>query len=235
MYSRNIKIGLKRLIRKMIDRNNNKWLNSPSGLARRWTEEDKMNKENVIRGAITRVNEEIRKHPLVFLTESDIQCRLYAALLRTYGRIEPIVNTYVWGTTKPRTLQSVKSARLHSELLLPEGRIDLAILDLDASRYAFNSKGRFGYVHLETGDHTFIEIKVSRTHRSGVSSRGRWLQLLRADLEKLSRYPWLSFLLAYDFDFQLPQDDIIALSKLACPHTRLIYVKDDFKCCYFKK
>jgi hypothetical protein len=193
------------------------------------------NLESVIRNSIERVNADIRKHPLAFLTESDIQCRLYAALLSAYGSIEPVSNMYVWGTTRPRPLQPIQSMRLHSELLLSEGRIDLAVLDLCATRYAFNSKGRFGHVQLESGSHAFIEIKVSRTHRSGVSTRARWLHLLRADLEKLSRYSWLSFLLAYDFDFQLPQDEISALSKLAGPHTCLLYLKDDFECCYFEK
>jgi hypothetical protein len=191
--------------------------------------------ERTIRGAIERVNVDVRNHPLAFLTESDIQCQLYAALLPSYGDIEPISNTYVWGATQPRALQCIRSMRLHSELLLPEGRIDLAVLDLRATRYAFNSKGRFGHVQLETGSHAFIEIKVSRTHRSAVSTRARWLQLLRADLEKLRRYSWLSFLLAYDFDFQLQQEEISALSKLAGPHTYLFYLKDDFECCYFAK
>lgn len=191
--------------------------------------------ESPIRDAIERVNADVRKHPLAFLTESDIQCRLYAALLPTYGDIEPVSNTHVWGTTQPRALQSIQSMRLHSELLLPEGRIDLAVLDLCATRYAFNSKGRFGHAQLESGNHAFIEIKLSRTHRSAVSTRAKWLQLLCADLEKLRRYPWLSFLLAYDFDFQFPQEEINALSKLAGPHTRVLYLKDDFECCYLEK
>lgn len=193
------------------------------------------NLESAIRDSIERVNAEIRRHPLAFLTESDVQCRLYAALLQDYGSMELVSNTYVWGTTQPQSLQPIQSIRLHSELLLPEGRIDLAVLDLRSTRYAFNSKGRFGYVQLESGNHVFIEIKVSRTHRSGVSTKARWLQLLRADLEKLSRYSWLSFLLAYDFDFQLSQEEINALSKHSSPNTRVLYLKDDFKCCYFEK
>lgn len=191
--------------------------------------------ESTIRGAIRRVNTTIQKHPLAFLTESDIQGQLYAALLPVYGVFEPVSNTSVWGTTLPRTLKSVQSMRLHSELLLPEGRIDIAVLDLCATRFAFNSKGRFGHAQLESGSHAFIRIKVSRTYRSSITSKARWLQLLSADLEKLRRYPWLSFLLAYDFDFQLPQEKIKALSKLAGPNTRFLYLKDDYGCCYVKK
>lgn len=191
--------------------------------------------ESTIRGAIQQVNANVRKHPLAFLTESDIQCQLYAALLPAYGGLKPISNSFVWGTAQPRALKPVHSMRLHSELLLPEGRIDLAVLDFSATRFAFNSKGRFGHAQLESGSHAFIEIKVSRTHRSGVSTRARWLQLLGADLEKLRRYTWLSFLLAYDFDFQLPQEKISDLSKLAGPHTRFLYLKDVFGCCYLEE
>lgn len=191
--------------------------------------------ESTIRGAIQRVNASVRKHPLAFLTESDIQSRLYAALLPAFGGLKPISNSFVWGTDQPSALKPVYSMRLHSELLLPEARIDLALLDLSATRFAFNSKGRFGYAQLESGSHAFIEIKVSRTHRSAVSTRARWLQLLGADLQKLRRYTWLSFLLAYDFDFELPQEKISDLSKLAGPHTRFIYLKDFFGCCYLKR
>jgi hypothetical protein len=190
--------------------------------------------ERTIRAAIQRVNADVCKNPLAFLTESDIQCRLYAALLPTYGTLEPISNTFVWGTDQPRAPRPMNSMRLHSELLLPEGRIDLAILDLRNTRFAFNSNGRFGYAALESGRHAFIEIKVSRTHRSGISTRARWLRLLSADIRKLRRYPWLSFMLAYDFDFLLPQKEIRALSKLAGPNTRVIYLKDAFQCSYLE-
>jgi len=193
------------------------------------------NLERTIRGAIQRVNANVREHPLAFLTESDIQCQLNASLLPTYGSLQAISNTSVWGTAQPRAPKLLNSMRLHSELLLPEGRIDLAVLDLRATRFAFNSNGRFGFAQLESGSHAFIEIKVSRTHRSGISTRGRWLQFLRADIDKLRRYPWLSFLLAYDFDFRLPQKEISVLSRLAGPRTRVVYLKDVFECCYLEE
>jgi hypothetical protein len=192
------------------------------------------NLEGTIRGAIQRVNAEVREHPLAFLTESDLQCQLYAGLLPAYGRLEPVSNTFIWGTAQPRTPKPLQSMRLHSELLLPEGRIDLAILDLRATRFAFSSKGHFGYAQLQPGSHAFIEIKVSRTHRSSIG-KARWLRLLRADLDKLRRYPWLSFLLAYDFDFQLPPAEIRALSRMAGPRTRFLYLKDVFGCCYLEE
>ncbi len=184
--------------------------------------------ENTIRCVIKEVNDRVRKHPLAFLTESDIQCQIYAALLPIYGGFESIPNVSVWGTDCPHPMNSMHTSRLHSELLLPEGRIDLAVLDISATRFAFNSNGRFGHAQLETGAHAFIEIKVSRTHRSNISSKARWLKYLRADIEKLRCYPWLSFMLAYDFDLRLSQGEIDTLSELAGPLTRVLYVKDIF-------
>jgi hypothetical protein len=125
--------------------------------------------------------------------------------------------------------------RLHSEFLLPEGRIDLAVLDLRSTRFAFNSRGRFGHAQLECGRHAFIEIKLSRTHRSGISAKQRWLRILREDLDKLRRYQWLSFLLAYDFDFQLSREEIRALSRFAGPRTRVLYIKDVFVSRYLEE
>jgi len=191
--------------------------------------------EDIIRKAIKQVNSVVQKNPLAFLTESDIQCQLYTALLPLFGDIEPVSNTSIWGTAKPRTLKSISSKRLHSELLLPEGRIDLAILDLSATRFAFNSKGRFGHTQLESGNHVFIEIKVSRTHRSRIATQSRWLQLLHSDIQKLRAYPWLSFLLAYDFDFQLSQEHINEISRQAGSHTRFLYLKDDYMSNYFEQ
>jgi len=191
--------------------------------------------ENTIKNAIRQVNERIQKHPLAFLTESDIQCHIYSELLPVYGGFEPISNTSVWGADCSKPLKPMQTSRLHSELLLSEGRIDLAVLDLCATRFAFNSKGRFGHVQLDHGEHAFIEIKVSRTHRSNISSKARWLKLLRADIEKLRRYSWLSFLLAYDFDLQLAQNEIDALSEFAGPFTRVLYFKNQLGVSYLQK
>jgi len=144
--------------------------------------------EITIRNAIRQVNVNISKHPLAFLTESDIQCQLYAALLPTYGGLERISKTSVWGTSRRPELKPVRSMRLHSELLLPEGRIDLAILDLEATRFAFNSRGRFGHAQLESGGHAFIELKLSRTHRSSVSSKRRMSSCAESTCRVLSGY-----------------------------------------------
>lgn len=88
--------------------------------------------------------------------------------------------------------------------------------------------GRFFFAELEedktTRNQAFLEIKVSRTNRSSVGGKSRWLRLLRADLRKLSRYPCLSFLLAYDFDINgIGADELAALRQSAGPNTKLIY------------
>jgi hypothetical protein len=181
--------------------------------------------ERAIRQAIATVNSEVKANPLVFLTESDIQSRLYAELFSSFGSVVEAKNASCWGLEKARTLMSTYSSRLHSELLLPEGRIDLAILDLRETLFRFSPKGNFSYVQLGTsGDHAFLEIKVSRTHRSSLSGKSRWLYLLQADLTKLKRYPWLSFMLAYDFDIDgVSATDIAGLRKSTGPNTRLLY------------
>jgi hypothetical protein len=101
----------------------------------------------------------------------------------------------------------------------------LAILDLRATCFRFSAKGKFSHAQLETsGNHAFLEIKVSRTHRSSLGGKSRWLYLLQADLNKLTRYPWLSFLLAYNFDIDgVSAADIAELRKATGPNTRLIY------------
>jgi hypothetical protein len=79
---------------------------------------------------------------------------------------------FVWGTAKPCTTLPFPTRNLHCELLLPEGRIDLAVLDLET-----------------------------------------WLRLIRSDLEKLTRYPYRSLLLCFDFGL-LDDNQIRAVSNL---------------------
>src|SRR5260370_35361874 len=100
--------------------------------------------ERAIRRAIATVNSEVLANPLVFLTQSDIQSRLYAALLPSFGGIVEAKNASCWGLTRAR-MRAIYSSRLHAELLLPEGRIDLAILDLQATVFKFSPKGKFSF------------------------------------------------------------------------------------------
>jgi hypothetical protein len=181
--------------------------------------------ETEIRRAIAEINSRARKHPLAFLTESDVQAQLYAALLPVCGDVARVVQAAAWGAGETHKLKPVFSSPLHSELLLPEGRIDLAILDLSATRFTFSPKGHFSHAQLDdAGAHIFIEIKVSRTHRSSLGGRSRWLNLLRADLAKLSRYSWRTFLLAYDFDIGLSKSEVVDLRAYCGPSTRLVYL-----------
>ncbi len=187
-----------------------------------------------VRRAVSQVNATILVHPLSVLTEADIQARLYAALVPHFGGLQRVSNTFVWGTPRPRPLMSLMSVRLHSELRLLRGSVDLAILDLSATRFAFNSKGRFGHAQLQPGDHIFIELKATRTHRSQVSTRARWKDLIHADLEKLSQYAWPSLMLCYDFDFHLVGPEVADLKRRAGPRTQFLYFKDTHASCYFE-
>ena len=190
--------------------------------------------KRIVRTTIVEVNRKIRRDPLIALTESDIQCLLFASLFSYFGKKEPITNVFVWGTNIPKRLKPLWSTMLHSELLLPEGRIDLAILYLAAARFAFNSRGRFGGVQLEEGNHAFIEIKASRTHRSQVTSKHRCKQLLQSDINKLKRYPHLCFLVCYDFNDLLDTSSIHELADLAQPKVVFTYFKDVYSDSYLQ-
>jgi hypothetical protein len=180
--------------------------------------------EKNIKRAVAAMNSKVTMHPLVFLTESDLQSALYSELLPSYGSLVPATRTRAWGRGEGRPLRAFLSSRLHTEFLLPEGRIDLAILDLSATWFTFGPGGSLGHVQLEPGAHAFIELKATRTHRSSVTCRSVWLKKLRSDLEKLSQYPWLSYVLAYDFDMLLAPKQILSLRRFAAPQTRLVYL-----------
>src|SRR2546426_4159869 len=60
---------------------------------------------------------------LIALTESDIQCLLFASLFSYFGRKEPITNVSVWGTNIPKRLKplwsTMRSEEHTSELQSP--------------------------------------------------------------------------------------------------------------------
>ena len=129
-----------------------------------------------VKKEIRSIGEFISKHPFVFFNEADIQAELFSRLLVGFGDHFKIPNRQVWGVSKQPLTRSCITRRLHSELLLPEGRIDIAIVDPAAVHLGINSKGRFGHIQLSEGDHIFIEIKASRTNRSSITSRNQWIK-----------------------------------------------------------
>jgi hypothetical protein len=154
-------------------------------------------------------------------------------LLAHFGDACEITNIFVWGTHEVRKTRQCITRRLHSELLLPEGRIDLAILDLSHVRFAINSRGKFGHIQLEEGEHIFIEIKASRTNRSSISSKSIWQNLILSDIAKLNRYQHKSFMLCFDFSGLLNDDLVSQISATSNPQVELIYARNDFKDNYF--
>jgi hypothetical protein len=176
-----------------------------------------------VRDNVLTLARRFESNPTLFFNESDFQSELFTQLLVKYSNEGRITKTRVWGTDKPKPIKAVYSRRLHSELLLPEGRIDLAILDLDNVVFAVNSKGRFGYIQLTSGNHIFIEIKSSRTIRSCVTSRGKWLRSLIADIEKLSHYNHHCFLVCFDFNRYLDKNSISKLRQSVAANLELFY------------
>jgi len=177
----------------------------------------------VVRESIVTLSDKFKSNADIFLNESDLQSELFTLLLSAYGEKVAIQNISVWGTNAPKKTKAVYTRRLHSELCVPEGQIDLAILDLEHVRLAINSKYHFGHIQLEDGNHIFIEIKCSRTNRSSITSRNRWVGLIRKDVNKLCRYSHPCFLVCFDFSFGLDNKTIAKLQKSCSPNLELFY------------
>jgi hypothetical protein len=139
--------------------------------------------------------------------------------------MERVKNVCAWGT-KNKDVEGLFSRQLHSEFLLAEGRIDLALLDLQKVRMTFDPRGRFRYLQAEESrKHVFIEIKSSRTNRSRVSSKHRWTQLVMSDIRKLNEYKNACFLICYDFDDLLGKADVSSLTAKAHKNVVVTYVR----------
>jgi len=180
-----------------------------------------------IRECITNLQGKFLSCPSLYFNESDLQSELYALLLKHFDERKEITNVFVWGTDNPMPTSKCLSRSLHSELLLYNGRIDLAILDLDNVRFAMNSRGRFGHIQVQEGSHVFIEIKASRTNRSNISSRNVWLNLILADIEKLNQYEHPCFMLSFDFNKLLDDSSVVLLKKRARKNVEVLYARSE--------
>lgn len=173
-----------------------------------------MNKDlDIVQNEIRLLGEYISKYPFKYFNESDIQSDLYSRLLVKFGDHINITDRRVWGVDEQPSTKDCITRRLHSEMLIPGGRIDLVVLDPNAVYLSINSKGRFGHIQLADGQHIFIEIKVSRTNRSSVTSRNKWLESINKDLDKLSKHNNNSFMLCFDFDNLISESSINKLKK----------------------
>jgi hypothetical protein len=184
-----------------------------------------------IRQAIQELGDRFTASPTRFFNESDLQSELFTLLLEKYGMEEEMTDTGAWGTEKTRSLKRVTTRPLHSELLLENRRIDLAVLDLRQVTFRVNSKGRFGYIQLQRGNnnHVFIEIKSSRTNRSYISSRKGWVGQLASDIDKLNRlshYSHVCFLACFDFNLYLDDAAVAHLRESGRENVELLYFKD---------
>lgn len=194
-----------------------------------------MNQEDTLaftRDCILKIEERFRDNPSIYFNESDIQADLFSMLLAKFRRPIRIKKILLYGTIKQKPLKPIFTRRLHSELLLPEGRIDLAILDLNNIKFAMNSRGKYGHIQLEKGEHVFIEIKSSRTNRSSISSKHEWKKLILKDIEKLNKYTCQGFLLCFDYRDILEEKDVLFLRKKVTKNVEFIYcispIKDNF-------
>jgi len=185
-----------------------------------------------VRACIESLSRKFYENSNAYFSESDLQSYLFALLLAKFDE-ECELETYVWGTDKPKKVRTIITRKLHSELLLPEGRIDLAILDLGKVNFAVNSKGRNPGIRVSEGNHVFIEIKASRTSRSSITSKRRWEKLILSDVEKLNKYNNKCFMLCFDFENILDDNDLAAIRNIANENIELHHIRSCYDNNYF--
>jgi hypothetical protein len=185
-----------------------------------------------VKNCIEIISRKFYENSNIYFSEYDLQSCLFALLLARFDK-EYEIETCVWGTDKPKKVRTIITRRLHSELLLPEGRIDLAILDLDKVNFAVNSKGRNPGIRISEGNHIFIEIKSSRTNRSSIGSKHRLKTLILSDVRKLNKYKNKCFMLFFDFENFLNENEIESIRKKANKNIELHYIKSCYGDNYF--
>lgn len=191
------------------------------------------NSIKLVRECISKISDCFYRNAYTYFCESDLQSYLFALLLEKFGEEKELKRTFVWGTDKPKKVKKIITQRLHSELLLPEGRIDLAILDLEGAEFAVNSKGRNPGIRIEEGNHIYIEIKASRTSRSSITSKSRWNKLILSDIEKLNCYKNKCFMVCFDYEHLLDENEINLIQNKANKNIELNYIKSCYKDNYF--
>lgn len=185
-----------------------------------------------VRDCIEIISRNFYENSNMYFCESDLQSHLFTLLLEKFDE-EYELGIYVWGTDKPKKVKNIITRKLHSELLLPEGRIDLAILDLDKVNFAVNSKGRNPGIRVSEGNHIFIEIKASRTSRSSITSKHRWENLILSDVKKLNKYKNKCFMLCFDFENLLDENDTASIREKANKNIDLYHIKSCYEDNYF--
>lgn len=187
----------------------------------------------IIKNLLSDFSEIFWVKPDMFFNESDIQSELYSKLRRNFGRETQFDNVFVYGTDKPKKHRKIPTQRLHSELLLPEGRIDLAILDLENTYLALNSRGKYGGLRIYDGQHIFFEIKASQTSRSRISSKNQWKKSIIKDIEKLNKYKHQCYSLCFDFSGLLEEHEIESMKESANINVEVLYFTTKHKSRYF--
>jgi hypothetical protein len=110
-------------------------------------------------------------------------------------------------------------------LLLPEGRIDLAIIDVENTVFAVNSKGKNPGFRVQEGNHIFIELKSSRTSRSSITSKNEWKKLILSDIEKLNKYSNSCHMLCFDYSHILNDEEVSFIHNQTNKNVELHYIK----------
>jgi translation initiation factor IF-1 len=182
---------------------------------------------------VEKISDIFSKNEFIFFSESDLQSYLFSLLLeKFYDKFE--LETFVWGTDKPKKVKKIFTGRLHSEFLLPNGRIDLAILDIANVKFSVNSKGRNSGFRINDGNHIFIEIKASQTSRSSITSKNKWTQLIISDIEKLNSFQNPCFMVCFEYEQLLDTHEIELIQQKANSNVKFYYIKSSFENSYFE-
>ena len=187
----------------------------------------------IVKDCVEKLSDDFHNNPNIYFCESDLQSSLFSLLLEKLDTRCSIKQTFVWGTFKPKKVQKIITRSVHSELLLPEGRIDLAVLDLEKIVFAVNSKGHNPGIRIEEGNHIFIEIKASRTSRSSITSKKQWQKLILADIEKLNKYKHQCLMLCFDFENLFGEMEISSIRDKTNKNIELYYVNTCYEDNYF--
>ena len=99
--------------------------------------------------------------------------------------------------------------------------------------FAVNSKGRNPGIRINNGNHIFIEIKASRTSRSSITSKSKWNKLILSDIEKLNKYKNPCFMICFEYEHILDENEIASIQEKANSNIEFHYIKSCYENNYF--
>lgn len=172
----------------------------------------------IIKKVIEKLHRSFSTTPYEFLSESDIQSKLFRILSKNkiLSKSERIITDSCWGTNKKLKFKNLKTTRLHTEFLTIREKFDLVIIEPSDLEVRRNSKGKIGFIRLKDNKsfQAIIEIKTSRTNRSTRSKSNFKSEILK-DLKKIKNFKFkIAYCLIFDFNNYLSKEDIVGFKEM---------------------